>query len=54
MTIYVVLLFNKENYPSTTEYKAIFKTRKEASRYIYYMNEDLTSFQELYIKEVIL
>jgi hypothetical protein len=51
VSVYLVFIFNRENYPSTTEYQSIFGTRQEAEKYI--KKNKVGGLQEIYIEEKI-
>lgn len=54
MEVFVVLLFNRENHPSTTEYLDVFGTRKLAEMYIDSHKHRYTKLQELYVEKKVL
>ena len=48
MTVYIVFLFNRENYPSTTEYITVFSSEEKAKKYISKNSKNYSKLQELY------
>lgn len=51
MKVYIVFLFDKNNYPSTNEYVCIFSTKEKAEKYVKNNAKKYDRFQELYLKE---
>lgn len=51
MKVYIVFLFDRDNYPSTTEYIAVFSTADKAKKYVESHKKDYGKRQELYFEE---
>lgn len=52
MEVFVILVFNKETYPSTTEYVTVKATREEAEDYVNKHKKEYGWLQELYFESV--
>lgn len=48
MKVYIVFVFDRNNYPSTTEYVDVFSTEKKAKDYVDLHKKEYNSLQELY------
>ena len=54
ITVYVVLEFDRTDYPSTTKYITVFRTEDEAQAYVEEYKKEYNRLSELYyIKEII-
>ena len=51
MKVDIVFLFDRNNYPSTTEYIDIFLTEVKAKEYVESHKKNYYKFQELYYEE---
>ena len=51
MKVYIVFLFDRDNYPSTTEYITIFSTKEKAEKYVKQNSKNYSKRQELYFEE---
>ena len=53
MSVYIIFLFDRDNYPSTTEYIAVFTTKEKAEKYVKENSKNYGSRQELYFEKKI-
>ena len=51
MYVYIVFLFDRDNYPSTTEFIAIFSTEEKAKSYVDKNSKNYSKRQELYFEK---
>lgn len=48
MKVYIVFVFDRNNYPSTNEYVCVFSTEDKAKKYVASHKKDYDRLQELY------
>lgn len=53
MKVYIVCVFDRSNYPSTTELITIFSTEEKAKKYVESHKKYYSTLQELYFEETI-
>lgn len=51
MEVYIVFVFDRNNYPSTTEYVDIFSTENKAKKYVEEHKKEYNYLQELYYEK---
>lgn len=48
IVVYMVFVFDRNNYPSTTEFVDVFSTKDKAKKYVTKHEKEYGSLQELY------